>query len=187
MKSRTFLRALFASTIGLSPYIFVPVAAGGRLMHPWTFQELAAKSDLIEIIEAIRDDSATDSFKPDSLSRFVAINTCFRVHAVLKGEVEDKKITVLHFRDEEDVANGPMCADFSFSVTYNEERFVDGKRVGSASSGDAHRPMWLAFLKKRADGRFEPVTGHYDSALSFCIMPQKDCSLHIEDYGLPSK
>ena len=179
MRTDTALRASVVATIGLCAAIFVRDTLA-RLMDPLTFRELVAKSDLIAIIEAIGDESATDSFKPDDLSRFVAINTRFRVHAVLKGKLEDKQITVLHFRDQEVVANGPMCADFSYSVTNTEEHFIDGKNVGSRSNSDPVKPIWLAFLKTRTDGRFEPVTGHYDSALSFCMLSQWECGLHKE-------
>jgi hypothetical protein len=135
---------------------------------------------VIAIVEAMRDEPATDSFKPDDVSRFVGINTRFRVHAVLKGKLEDKQVTVLHFKDKEVVGNGPMCADFSYSATYTEQHFGDGKNVGSRSNSDPIRPIWLAFLKERRDSQFEPVTGHYDSALSFCVLSQWECGLHRE-------
>jgi hypothetical protein len=160
--SRTAAIVAFAFASILSPI------ASARLFDPWSFEQLSAKSDLIAIIEAIRDDPATDSFKADS-DKFVGVNTRFRVHAVLKGQFKGKELTVLHFFDETPVINGPMSADFRFTWTYKEQFFLNGKAAASAESGPNPRtPIWLAFLKARPDGRFEPVTGQYDSELSFC-------------------
>jgi hypothetical protein len=178
MKTTNPFRAVAVATVLLCAPTFAPHASA-RLVNPFTFNELLEKSDVIAIVEAIRDEPAKDTFKPDNITRFVGINTHFRVHLVLKGKVETKEVTVLHFWNEEPrIENGPECADFRFTITYTEEHFMNGENVGSVAVHHPERPMWLAFLKKRNDGRFEPVAGQLDSAFSFCIMPQRECGMH---------
>jgi hypothetical protein len=51
-------------------------------------------------------------------------------------------------------------------LQYEQRALRDGKPVGGVTTF-RQQPVWLAFLKRRADGRFEPLTGHYDSTFSF--------------------
>lgn len=56
------------------------------------------------------------------------------------------------------------------SVARNENN--GPTRVDPAWIASSKLPTYLAFLKKREDGRYEPVTGHYDAALSFRVLAE---------------
>lgn len=149
--------------------VVMSTPAPARIAKHWSFAELVADSDLIAIVRAIEDTPASDLFKPDNVSRFVGINTRFHVYVVLKGKLDRKEVTVLHFSDEAVVANGPALADFQYTRTFEQKLFRNGEEFGwQRSPKKPQKPTWIAFLKARGDGRFEPVTGQYDSAESFC-------------------
>jgi hypothetical protein len=147
----------------------IPIpAAFGRLSEAWTFEALSEKADLIAIISVVGEDPAPDTFRTDQPGRFIGINTRFQVLGLLKGKLATKELTVLHFFEEDGITNGPISADFQYTRTYEAQTFKDGKAYGRAKSGPSpQKPKWIAFLKARSDGRFEPVTGQYDSADSF--------------------
>ena len=52
------------------------------------------------------------------------------------------------------------------SVARMQEIVTYDKLVGGVSVYK-QKPVWLAFLKKRSDGRFDPISDPYDSADSF--------------------
>ena len=58
-------------------------------------------------------------------------------------------------------------------------RLKDQKEVGGITVFQ-ETPAWLAFLKKRDDGRYEPVTDPYDTVDSFR-------ELHQSSFFVPSK
>jgi hypothetical protein len=97
------------------------------------------------------------------------VNTRFRVVAAIKGETPKDGLTVLHYRmgrlkpgkTENDqwfaAKSGPNLVTF----------WVETLRVPVGGSGvKVPAPEYLLYLKKRADGRYEPVSGQYDPNLS---------------------
>jgi hypothetical protein len=117
-----------------------------RLSREWSYKELVAESDFVGLLEPVANQPAKDVSGSQKIS-YEAIDTRFRIDAVLKADGKaTKELTVLHFSDERSVpaVNGPSFVCFV---------------VGP--------PQYLAFLKRRADGRYEPVTGQEDADQSF--------------------
>ena len=146
-----------------------------RLKANVSYVELLAKADLVVLIEPIKNDSAKDSYAGFlygfAQKDFVATNTTFRVHAYLKGgDAAAKEITILHFSYSKDVGPRSNGASFITFVTgplqYEKRSLKDDKPVGGVTVY-MEQPVWLAFLRKRSDGRFDPISDPYDSADSF--------------------
>ncbi len=144
-----------------------------RWVPSWPYEKLVAESDVVAVVEAVENKPAQDTFPGYSYGHpthhFTATDTRFTVRAVLKGEAM-KELTVLHFSYSTNVrvtVNGARFIQFFTAPLHCERRALkDGKPVGGITIYQ-QEPVWIAFLKRRRDGRFEPVTGHYDSALSF--------------------
>lgn len=135
--------------------------SAARIMKAWSYDGLIAESDVVAIVESVENVPAKDiaPFASDNRpsTDFAATNTRFRVAAMLKENGEPfAELTVLHFNYARSFphVNGANFIRFPITET---TRAINALRT----------PVWLAFLKRREDGRFEPVTGHYDSALSF--------------------
>ena len=140
-----------------------PRTADGRALPHLTYETLVAQSDVVAILEPIANTAAKDQLTEGERSStdFDATETRFKVLAVFRGEVA-KEITLLHFSYSSRVGvviNGASFVRFEVP----EKRYPE-------DNGDAGNYTWLAFLKKRPDGRFEPATGQYDSNYSFRAM-----------------
>jgi hypothetical protein len=131
-----------------------------RLIESWPYEKLLRESDLVVIAEAV---STTDSGETTSeniwKAKFVGVITEFKVHSQLKGKLEGTKLQVAHFRLEQGVRiqNGPLLVSFrmkGFTVINDKAKMGIGK------------PDYLLFLKRRKDGRYEPVSGQIDPLLS---------------------
>jgi hypothetical protein len=78
---------------------------------------------------------------------------------VLKGKLDkDKTIKVLHYR----LPQGVQCANGPCLVSFRKDRIV----LKGVAKGSKVRPEYLLFLRARPDGRYEPVSGQIDPALS---------------------
>ncbi len=96
--------------------------------------------------------------------KLIGQETTATVVAILKGNAKgEKKIKLLHYRLPEGVLtkNGPLLVTFR-----NESLSLRGTINGTAFKAALGRPEYMLFLRARADGRFEPVSGHIDPALS---------------------
>jgi hypothetical protein len=153
--------------------VTVSFSSTARIIDAWPYDKLVAESDVVAIVEPIENRPASDAF-PDysyghSAGDFVATNTQFRVATVFKGDLAAAEATVLHFGYSANVptVNGAHFVRFAIGPLQYEKRALrEGKPTGGVTAF-LQQPMWLAFLKQRKDGRFEPVTGHYDAAMSF--------------------
>lgn len=163
----------FICIIAFQVLLVIPSYARLKAIVPYS--ELLAKADLVVIIEPIKNESAKDAYAGIlygfAQKDFVATNTTFRVHAFLKGgDAATKEITVLHFSYSKDVgarANGACFMTFvTGPLQYKKRSLKDDKPVGGVTVYK-EQPVWLAFLKKRTDGRFDPISDPYDSADSF--------------------
>jgi hypothetical protein len=134
--------------------------AHARGLEPWPYKRLLKEADAVVIGRPL---SVADSGEvtKDNLwkAEFVGVNTTFHIEAVLKGEVEGDKLRVLHYRLKPGVLidDGPLLVSFRQHATDLSTREV------KVSLG---RPGYLLFLKRRADGRYEPLSGQTDPALS---------------------
>jgi phosphatidylserine/phosphatidylglycerophosphate/cardiolipin synthase-like enzyme len=100
--------------------------------------------------------------------------TTFDVETALKGQVADEQVQVIHFRAKEGklFAGGPLLASFRKTGRRLQIESVDGvKEKALVMEGT---PRYLLFLKKRSDGKYEPVSGRIDSALSVRTLSQID-------------
>jgi hypothetical protein len=146
-----------------------------RTVQVLSYEELVARSDVVAIVQPFDNQPAKDTFPGYSYGHpttdFVATNTRFEVHVLLKGDGESaEELTVVHFGYATKLtmtSNGANFIRFLVGPLQYEKRAVKlGTPVGGVTTFQ-QEPLWLAFLKRRDDGRFEPVTGHYDSARSF--------------------
>lgn len=151
MKLRFFIILLFL-TVSIS-------CLHARRVNLLPYDEMFSKSDLVVIIEWIENENAKDQLviPPGyTFPEYDGINTSFKIHTVLKGDFDkSKSLVVLHFDNSVRMKVDVLGADFiHFPLGPNEDPINGGH-------------IWIAFLKKRADGRFEPVTGQLDSKYSF--------------------
>jgi hypothetical protein len=164
---RVVLAVLLVCTLAAFSY--------ARLTRGWTHQELLDESDFVGLVEPLSNTPNKDVFTIEVNDghkvNYRGINTLFRVDLVFKSRGKpDDKLTVLHFTDEgaEPVANGPSFIYFPIGPLDYEKRFVkkDGEELGKMTV-HAGEPLLIAFLKRRSDGRYEPVTGQEDADSSF--------------------
>jgi hypothetical protein len=143
----------------------VATSSFARLLEVWPYERFVAESDLVALVEPIENRAVSDLFvdvPKQSAADFAAIDTRFKVQATLKGDTRNlKELTVLHFNyaREATMVNGPMFIRFPIEEHTHPTVFGPPQR----NQGK----IYLAFLKHRKDGRFEPVRGQYDSVLSF--------------------
>jgi len=155
--------------------VLLTIPSHARLKATESYSELLAKADLVAIIEPIKNESVKDAYAGFlygfTQKDFVGTNTTFSVHAYLKGgDTATKEITVLHFSYSKDVGPRANGASFITFITgplqYEKRSLKEDKPVGGVTVYK-QQPVWLAFLKKRSDGRFEPISDPYDSSDSF--------------------
>jgi hypothetical protein len=127
------------------------VTCFARIVPLWPYEKLVAEADVVAIVEPVENKPAQDTFPGYSYghpsNHFTATDTRFKIQAVLKGDAM-KELTVLHFS---------YSNSTNVSIIINGASFIQFKE----------KQECIAFLKRRSDGRFESVTGHYDSAYSF--------------------
>jgi hypothetical protein len=160
----------FSAVFGLA------LQANARLVEDWTFEKLVARSDVVVIVQAIKTKKTEDLF-PDfsyghSLADFTAFETIFSVKAFLKGgPINNNTLTLLHFtyssRFSESTSNGAAFISFMHGpLGIRKHVFKEAKEIGIIRYSEIE-PNYLAFLRCRDDGRYEPISGHYDSSDSF--------------------
>jgi hypothetical protein len=91
------------------------------------------------------------------------------VQSVLKGSLKvekgkaEKSIKVLHYRLPENalIQDGPLLVKFR-----KEPLQVEGTVKGVKFVAELGKPDYMVFLRQRKDGRYEPISGQVDPALS---------------------
>jgi hypothetical protein len=161
--------------------------ANARLTRAWTPEELRDESDFIGIIEPIANETVgeklTIPLTPSGQLKLPGVNTRFHVEMTLKvtrasfleviffwRRKPPEEVVVLHFQETDaalEVANGPNLVNFPLApVEYEKRTFKDKKEIANIHQSTAN-PQYLAFLRRRADGRYEPTTGQEDAMDSF--------------------
>src|SRR3954469_12881885 len=98
----TMHRTRYVVTVAL---LLLQATVMGSIAHPWTFDELRAKSDLIVITERIATRDAgiktefTDVRPPFPV---VELNTDFKVLSILKGTPRRPTLVLRHYRQDTD-------------------------------------------------------------------------------------
>jgi hypothetical protein len=149
---------------GLASGTFI-TATCARQIEDWPFAKLMKKADLVVIANMVSETDAgqrvTDKPSKDYL---VGVLTTFEVKAVLKGKNKGKNLTLFHYRYDwkkveakGGIGNGPMLVSF-----HNEKMNI----VARGELIPLKKPAYLLFLRQRADGRYECVSGQVDPSLS---------------------
>ena len=137
-----------------------------RIIQLWPYEKLMEESDLVIVgsVESVGEFDGTTEI-PQFGEVLEARLTTFKVDGILKGEFDSKTLELVHCRFADNgglVINGPMLARFEST----------GRTIRIESEGTAgtlvqeSQPSYLLFLKRREDGRYEPVAGQVDSELS---------------------
>jgi hypothetical protein len=151
--------------------VLVPLlasAAFGRLIEDWPYDRLFKEADLAVIATAHRTEGTSERLKTDWKVDLLGMSTSFKIQSTLKGKrVAGETITVLHYRPPEgtDFVNGPLLV----TIRTEEPSAKDGEKR------ERLRPEYLLFLRARPDGRFEPVSGQIDPALSVRELQSPEC------------
>ena len=164
-------RRLLASLVSIAFLYLGPSIAAARILDDWPYERLFKEADVVVIGTAVSTKDATDTFVDDRWPHeFVGQDTTLEVLQVLKGEASVKRITVLHFKFGKLTKKAAAEAG-NLVLTIDGPEFVSFRtkpeKIEIAGTGlPAHRFEYLLFLKKRADGRYEPVSGRIDPNLS---------------------
>lgn len=169
------------SRFALLSILLIASGSFGRPISDPPLQEMWAEADLVAIIKPISTTNVSDqltSAGPKYGTRdprnYQAMNT--RCEIVLTMKTSDalrswasNELTVLHFRYAPNVPefNGGRFIYFDFAPTELDVTVKGNPRNPICVDTD---PTYLAFLKRGRDGRFVPVTGHYDGEPSFRLM-----------------
>ncbi|HLL90580.1 MAG TPA: hypothetical protein VK324_14865 [Tepidisphaeraceae bacterium] len=138
-------------------------SAAGRAVEHWPYDRLFEEADVV-VIAAAQETAASDDAAPDGRWResLVGQRTTFAVIKPLKGQLDDGPVTVVHFKLKDGVVsqNGPLLVAFRTKgpTIRGGERVKYNVMLGT--------PQYLLFLKRTDGGRFEPVSGQFDPALS---------------------
>jgi hypothetical protein len=138
--------------VGAMTLLLVASAASARLVPHWPYDKLAREADAILIAGPMSSADTNDvSSEVAFRTELVGVDTTFRVRGVLKGKFDGESFKLLHFRLKGLMPpNGPQLVAF---------RLPDGPHAEPVQE-------YLLFLKRRPDGRFEPVAGQVDAVLS---------------------
>jgi hypothetical protein len=132
-----------------------------RLLENWPYERLFKEADLVVLARAV---AVADSGEKttDNLWKveFRGVTTSFEVRHVMKGKLERKKLQVLHFRLADPNA---LIFDGPLLVRFRLKPFTLDTKTRKAVVGP---PEYLLFLRRKGDGRYEPVSGRIDPQLA---------------------
>jgi hypothetical protein len=133
--------------------------APARLIENWPYARLFKEADLVVIAEATAVAPTGEKAKLGWGADFLGVNTTFAVKHSLKGAVKGDTLRVLHYRPKDGALfqNGPLLVSF---------RLKGATVRGKGLQVQTGKPHYLLFLKRRPDGRYEPVSGQVDPLLS---------------------
>lgn len=179
---------------------FLILAAGlamPALARPVDFPslgELWSRADLVAVIAPTNTVKTQDRFPQKGEPVFIrqpeeyqGFNTTCGVERVFKRagaatNFHAGLLTLLHFgyANPQLPFNGAFFIYFELPPAWHvvtvAHSLTNGptltSRVDPRWIGTSRRPTYLAFLRRHADGRYEPVTGHYEAALSFRVLAE---------------
>ena len=166
--------------------------------------ELWEKADLVAVIQPQKTVKTQDQlthagpkYGPRNPDNYQGLNTEFKIESILKqsntnNSNSETGLTILHFAYSAKAIefNGAFFIYFHTQPTkFVTQAVQDGKTLhkGLNENGvTGESPTYLAFLRKRKDERFEPVTGNYDAAPSFRILTiPLTGQMSFAIYGIP--
>jgi hypothetical protein len=162
-KLSSLIIALLISAVVVTP-------SGAHLVEVWSYDQYVAAADLVVVVEPLENQNAKDAFPEAGIyspGEFEATDTLFKIHATFKTSAKPlKELTVLHFNySKRESYGGALFIRFPI-----ERRMLKGIQWSPPAPAEETRKqgkIYLAFLKARKDGRFEPVRGQYDARLAF--------------------
>ncbi len=149
--------------------------ADARLVESWSFQRLKDAADAVVVVTVASEGPWNEKVEDGPFGKYLEGRlTTFDVETVFKGEVSEKQVQVIHFRENGGVLidNGPLLASFRKMGLRLGIESVDG--VEHKAKVEEGMPHYLLFLKKRSDGKYEPVSGQIDSLFSVRRLSQID-------------
>lgn len=147
---------IISTVAALLTTAFIPGLAA-REIDLWPYDRLENEADLIVVGTAEKSEDSGDVVHAQLWQTdFVGVNTTFKIVGVIDGRFRESELTVYTLRQPEDkiLMDGPMTVKFETRST------VPGlsTRISRQSV-----PEYLLFLKRRKDGRYEPVSGPLDA------------------------
>ena len=139
--------------------------APARLINSWSHQQLYDQADLVIIAKPISTQESGEKAVLPNISPDVyvdGLSTQFDIDVVMKGEKSLKKCVLHHFRltnPKEIMKNAPNLASFD----------------------PRQHNCFLLFLHREADGRYAPVSGQTDPALSSVQKLEEGVSVTTSD------
>ena len=177
-----------------------PLSCLGRPVDSPPLEEMWAKADLVAVIQPLATTNASDQltsagpkYGPRDPKDYQALNTQCEVVLIMKTSerLKDwhaKAFTLLHFRYAPSFPefNGGQFIYFDRPPT-ELNLIVKGDPTHPIAQDD--KPAYLAFLTLQRDGRFHPVTGHYDGEPSFRVLatPQGGAIRYAIEDGVQRK
>lgn len=148
-------------------------ASSARQIENWPYEKLLKEADLVVIAHAVSTAPSEDKWEGDLFAhdRFIGLETTFELVTVLKGQsADDFKLLHFQYKNQSKPFNdGPGLVSFlteplSVDIIRSNDSDDEGlKRLESMKrSRLTSAPEYLLFLKRKADGRFEAVSGQVD-------------------------
>ena len=125
-----------------------------------TYAQLLERADAVVIGYA--EESTNEGIDSD-YKRYDRIVTTIAVNAILKGDLSLSKLPFVHLRPRKDaleLLNGARTIEFN----------MGGCMLPYSIKLPKSKPPYLLFLRKCKDGRFEAITGRYDSSLAVMML-----------------
>jgi hypothetical protein len=143
---------------GVRGYGPEPQLRNERAGQQWTYQQMLEKADLVVKAAWVSTKNTDErSVLPDTDIPSIGITSEFEINFVLKGPKDVKKLELHHykFQDDDDTFRyvAPQLIRIIPPVTRGEREYSGGGE-------------FVLFVKKESDGRYAPVTGQTDPALS---------------------
>jgi len=154
--------------------VFGQISLQARGIRNWSYDELVKASDLVVIIETLKNEKNEDTLKVNGIddSSVQGVSTTFHVLYCWKGVPPSGDLVVKHFVYKPDVGsvNGALFIHFlTEPINFEGKVYVGQKNKGPVDAVQfcLAVPNWLAFLKKAPDGAFIPATGQVAPMHSF--------------------
>ena len=158
MKKKT---RIFTKTI--AALFALSAMASASKIEQWPYGKLHEEADIVAVARAVSTVPSGDKWEAAGFEkdRFKGVETTLELAHAFKGKPADS-FKLLHFQYKDPSAScndGPGLVSFLTGARPNDGRQGGGESMPEIQ-GDS--PEYLLFLKKRADGRFEPVSGQVD-------------------------
>lgn len=155
------MRIRACNALGLVSLLVVHLCssnAKARRVESWTFERLTKEADLVVIAVAKSSADCEDPPADKMNAGLKGLNTVLEVRSVLKGKIEVNTITVFHYR----VPPNKVLVDRRLLVFHTKGTHARIRTTMGISDVQTATPNYLLFLRRREDGRYEPVSGQVD-------------------------